>query len=95
MNERIAIGICVLSAILGVAATRANFNLANVILAVSLTWTITARWLSRQPLLLRKSIREIYQMARHSGLRDSRIASVISWGGLVLFVAFIVALFHQ
>jgi hypothetical protein len=44
--------------------------------------------------LWHKNFREIFAIARRGGLRDGRVASVISCGANVLFVMFFVALYE-
>jgi hypothetical protein len=46
------------------------------------------------PSMWRKDFREIFAIARRGGLRDSRVASAISWGSTLLFVMFFVAVYE-
>lgn len=93
-KEKIAIGICAASVLAAVGAIRAKWNLPNTILCVGVVWACTSRWVSRLPQLWHKNIGEIFAIARRGGLRDSRVATAISWGSTILWVMFFVAVYR-
>jgi hypothetical protein len=95
MKEKIAVGICLVSALAAIAAIRAGLSLTEVISWLALTWYCTSTWVSRLPRYWDKTFPELFKIARQGGLSDSRVASTISWGGTVLVVIFFVALFRQ
>jgi len=92
-KELIAIGICLTSAIGAIAAVRMGWKLTNVIMDLSLIWSCTGRWVSRLPRFWDKNFRELIAIARRVGRRESRASSMISLGGMLLLVAFFVALY--
>jgi hypothetical protein len=94
-KEKIAIGICAASVLAAVAAMRAKWHLPNTISCVGLVWFFTGRWVSRLPPLWHRNFREIFAIARRGGLKDSRVASAISWGTTILFVMYFVATFKM
>lgn len=93
-KEKIAIGICATSVLAALAAIRAKWNLPNTIMGVAFVWSCTAVWVSRLPPLWHKNFREIFAIARRGGLRDSRVASIISWGSTLLMIMFFVAIYE-
>jgi hypothetical protein len=94
-KERIAITVCAASVLAAVAAMHAKWNLPNTIMCVSLVWACAGHWVSRLPPLWHKNFREIFAIARRGGLRDSRVASAISWGSTLLMVMYFVAVYES
>lgn len=94
IKEKIAIAVCATSVLAGLAAIRAKWNLPNTIMGVAFVWSCTGVWVSRLPRLWHKTFREVFAIARRGGLRDSRVASAISWGSTVLMIMFFVAIYE-
>ena len=93
-KELIAIGICLTSAVGAIAAVRMGWKLTSVIMDLAFVWFCTGKWVSRVPRFWDKNFRELLAIARRGGLRESRVSSMISLGGMLLFVAFFVALYE-
>jgi len=87
-KELIAIGICLASAVGAIAAVRIGWKLTNVIMGLALLWSCTGRWVSRLPRFWDKNFRELFAIARRGRLRESRVSSMISLGGMLLLGAF-------
>jgi hypothetical protein len=93
-KEIIAIGICLTSAVGAIAAVRMGWKLTDVIMDLTLVWSCTGTWVSRLPRFWQKNFRELLAIARRGGLREGRVSSMISLGGMLLFVMFFVALYE-
>jgi len=94
-KEPVAVGICVVSVILGVLAIRAHYDLPNTIMAMSLTWNITSMWVSRLPRYWNKKFQEVFAIARRGGLMDNRVATFIRTGGFLFLVLWFVAMYRS
>jgi hypothetical protein len=92
-KELIAIGICLTSALGAIAAVRMGWKMTEVLMYLALVWFATGKWASRLPRFWDKNFRELFAIARRGGLRESRVSSMITFGGMLLFVAYFVVLF--
>jgi hypothetical protein len=91
-KEAIAIGICVASALAAAAAIRMGWKMTEVLMYLAFVWFATGKWVSRLPRLWDKNFRELFAIARREGLRESKVSSMITFGGMLLFVAYFVVL---
>jgi hypothetical protein len=93
-KETIAIVICLGSALVAVVSTRAGFRLPNVLSGLGIVW-FCAGWVSPLPWSGRNSFAELFAMAQRGKLNDSRIASIISLGGMTIMVLSFVAVYQS
>jgi hypothetical protein len=89
-KDKVAIGICLLSAGGAVAGLRAGWHLSSVIMDLALIWSSTGIWASRLPRFWNKNFRELYRIALDGGLRESWVAKFISLGSLLMIILFVV-----
>jgi hypothetical protein len=91
-RERIALGICVASAMTGAVFIVNEYRVALVLLCVSLIWVQVAEWLGRGRLffLSHATVTQIYHEARQGNLKLPAPASYIGRASMVLLVAAII-----
>jgi hypothetical protein len=85
-KETIAIAICLGSAIAAIAALRAGFHLPNLLMGVALVWLCVGRWASPLPWPGRKNFAELFALAQREKLKESRVTSIVSLGGMTIMV---------
>ncbi len=94
-RERIALGICVASAIAAAVFIAREHNVALVLLYTSVVWMQVADWLGRRHWfhLRHATMTQIYQEARQGNLKLSPPANYISRASMALLVAGIICFF--
>jgi len=92
-RERIAFGICLVSAIVGAVFIARGHGPASVLMYIAWLWVLTADWLGRRPSLLKVTPPQIYKAAKRGNLKLPAPARFINHGSMLLFLAAIVALF--
>jgi hypothetical protein len=84
MRNKIAIGICLVSTLVGLLCIWKGYVLSFALTMVSGAWLLAGTWLGNYFSLFTKSMHERYDYVRGGGLKGQPLATTMISGGIIL-----------